>query len=307
MVWYQKMFIDKYSVHIKGVLWAISVLVTLSIFGNVVHNFSDILNVQLLRQDGFYSWVVLLLCVLWIWIKRSEIDISNAKVDARWLCLGVGLFIPALVLLNYLSVSIASLPLKIFAISLVAVSSFCIFFGRASKVPFMLLIIYGIAVGFPLFIETLFSSSFSMVTALVSTSTLRFFGVPVSLVGVKVSLTSLNGSDIVTMVDARCSGSDSIAIFFAIFGLMLMDRKPKNLVVLGLFILGLAGTFIQNFIRLLLLFAAGYYYGSDSLWLVHDYASYILFPIWFLAFSLIYVRYTNGNKNNSYNNAQEFE
>ena len=220
------------------------------------------------------------------------------------MCLGVGLFIPALALLNYLSVSIAGLPLKIFAIGLVVVSSFCIFFGRASKIPFMLLIVYGIAVGLPLFIETLFSSSFSMVTALVSTSTLRFFGVPVSLVGVKVTLTSLNGSDIVTMVDARCSGSDSIAIFFAIFGLMLMDRKPKNLVVLGLFILGLAGTFIQNFIRLLLLFTAGYYFGSDSLWLVHDYASYILFPIWFLAFSLIYVRYANDNKNGSYNSTE---
>ncbi len=301
MIWYQKMFVDKHSVHIRGVLWAISVLVTLSIFGNVVHNFSDILNVQLLKQNGFYSWAVLLLCILWIWIKRTEIDISNVKVDVHWLCLGVGLFIPALALLNYLSVSIAGLPLKIFAIGLVVVSSFCIFFGRASKIPFMLLIVYGIAVGLPLFIETLFSSSFSMVTALVSTSTLRFFGVPVSLVGVKVTLTSLNGSDIVTMVDARCSGSDSIAIFFAIFGLMLMDRKPKNLVVLGLFILGLAGTFIQNFIRLLLLFTAGYYFGSDSLWLVHDYASYILFPIWFLAFSLIYVRYANDNKNGSYN------
>ena len=298
------MFVDKHSVHIRGVLWAISVLVTLSVFGNVVHNFSDILNVQLLKQNGFYSWAILLLCIVWIWIKRAEIDISNVKVDVHWLCLGVGLFIPALALLNYLSVSIAGLPLKIFAIGLVVVSSFCIFFGRASKIPFMLLIVYGIAVGFPLFIETLFSSPFSMVTALFSTSTLRFFGVPVSLVGVKVTLTSLNGSDIVTMVDARCSGSDSIAIFFAIFGLMLMDRKPKNLVVLGLFILGLAGTFIQNFVRLLLLFTAGYYFGSDSLWLVHDYASYILFPIWFLVFSLIYVRYANDNKNGSYNSTK---
>jgi len=301
MIWYQKMFVDKYSIHIRGVLWAISVLVTLSIFGNIVHDFSDILNVQLLKQNGFYSWIVLSLCILWIWIKRSEIDISNEKVNVHWLCLGVGLFLPALAFLDYLSVPISGLPLKIFAIGLVMVSSFCIFFGRASKIPFMLLIVYGIAVGLPLFIETLFSSSFSIFTALLSTSTLRFLGVPVSLAGAKVTLTSLNGSDIVAMVDARCSGSDSIAIFFAIFGLMLIDRKPKNLVILGLFILGLAGTFIQNFIRLLLLFTAGYYFGSDSLWRVHDYASYILFPIWFLAFSLIYMRYANANKDGSYN------
>jgi len=295
------MSIDKQSVHIKAVLWAISVLVVLSIFSNVFHNFSGILNLQMLKQNGFYSWVVLLLCIIWIWIKRIEIDISNAKVDVRWLCIGVGLFIPTLALLNYLSVSIVGLPLTIFAIGLVVVSSFCIFFGRASKVPFMLLTVYGIAVGFPLFIETFFSSSFSMVTALISTSTLRFFGVPISVEGVKVILTSLNGSDIVTVVDSRCSGSDSIAIFFGIFGLMLMDRKPKNSMVLGLFILGLAGTFIQNFMRLLLLFTAGYYFGSDSLWLVHDYASYILFPLWFLAFSLIYLRYVDENENGSYN------
>ena len=63
MIWYQKMFVDKHSVHIRGVLWAISVLVTLSIFGNVVHNFSDILNVQhcLSRMDfilGLFCYFV---------------------------------------------------------------------------------------------------------------------------------------------------------------------------------------------------------------------------------------------------------
>jgi exosortase/archaeosortase family protein len=105
-------------------------------------------------------------------------------------------------------------------------------------------------------------------------------------------LNSLLGYSIVTKVDTRCAGSDSLAIFLAVFGLMLIDRKPQNKVLIGLFIFGLIGTYLQNFARLLLLFAAGYYYGADALWAVHDYAGYILFPVWFLGFSLIYLKYT---------------
>jgi exosortase/archaeosortase family protein len=292
---------DRYNSRVRGALWIIVIIVTLFIFGNIFNNFSDILNIQLLKQNGFYSWAVLLLCVLWTWTKRAEIDVSHAKFDVRWTSLGIGLFIPAVVLLSFFSVSVVGLPLKIFAIGLIVVSSFCIFFGKASKIPLMILVVYGIAVGFPLFVESLISYPFSTVTAVVSTSTLRMLGIPVSLAGVTVTLTSLNGSNIVTMVDSRCSGSDSLAIFLAIFGLMLIDKKPKNFIALGLLILGVAGTYIQNFMRLLLLFTAGYYYGPDRLWIVHDYASYILFPIWFLIFSLIYVRYANNNKNSSFN------
>lgn len=300
------MSIDRYNCRVRGTLWIIVIIATLFIFGNIFNNFSDILNIQLLKQNGFFSWAVLLLCVLWIWTKRAEIDISHAKFDVRWTCLGIGLFIPAVVLLSFLSVSVAGLPLKIFAIGLIVVSTFCIFFGHASKIPLMILAVYGIAVGFPLLVESVISSPFSTVTAVFSTLTLGIFGIPVSLEGVTVTLTSLNGSNIVTMVDSRCSGSDSIAIFFAIFGLMLIDKKPKNFIALGLLIFGVAGTYIQNFMRLLLLFTAGYYYGPDSLWFVHDYASYVLFPIWFLIFSLIYVKYANNNKNSSYTTMKSF-
>jgi exosortase/archaeosortase family protein len=300
------MSIDWYNSRVRGTFSIIVIIATLFIFGNIFNNFSDILNIQLLKQNGFFSWAVLLLCIVWIWTKRAEIDVSHAKFDVRWTCLGIGLFIPAVVLLSFLSGSVAGLPLKIFAIGLIVVSTFCIFFGHASKIPLMILAVYGIAVGFPLLVESLISSPFSTVTAVFSTLTLRIFGIPVSLEGVTVTLTSLNGSNIVTMVDSRCSGSDSIAIFFAIFGLMLIDKKPKNFIALELLIFGVAGTYVQNFMRLLLLFTAGYYYGPDSLWLVHDYASYVLFPIWFLIFSLIYVKYANNNKNSSCNTMKSF-
>lgn len=300
------MTIDRYNSCIQGTLWILVIIATLFTFGNIFNNFSDLLNIQLLKQNGFFSWAVLLLCVVWIWSKRAEIDVRHAKFDVRWTCLGIGLFIPAVALLSSLSVSVASLPLKLFAIGLVVVSTFCIFFGHASKIPLMILAVYGVAVGFPLLVESLISSPFSTVTAAFSTLTLRTFGIPVSLEGVTVTLTSLSGYNIVTMVDSRCSGSDSIAIFFAIYGLMLIDKKPKNSIALGLLIFGVAGTYVQNFMRLLLLFTAGYFYGPDSLWLVHDYASYILFPIWFLIFSLIYVKYANNNKDNSRNALNSF-
>jgi exosortase/archaeosortase family protein len=163
----------------------------------------------------------------------------------------------------------------------------------------MLLGLFGIAVGFPVLLENAPVLWFPRATAVLCVSTLQFSGLPVMLSGVTVTLSSLLGYDIVTKVDMRCAGSDSLAIFLAIFGLMVIDRKPHYKLFVGLLVLGLVGTYLQNFVRLLLLFIAGYYQGADALWAVHDYASYILFPLWFLGFSVIFLRYTRKPENSA--------
>lgn len=269
-------------------------VLTFAAFRVVFANANLLFDYEILKQNGFYLWAVLALFLLWIYIKRKEIiEATHRARDTKWLIFGLVLVGASLELLYYVAVYLNSLPLMLFAIGFVIVAQFSFFFGKASKIPLMLLGLFGIAVGFPILFESAFTAWFSRVTAVLSVSTLQLFGMPVSLNGVTVALNSLLGYEIITKVDARCAGSDSLAIFLAIFGLMVVDRRPNTRALIGLFILGVVGTYLQNFIRLLLLFGAGYYYGAGALWAVHDYASYLFFPLWFVGFVVIYLRHAN--------------
>jgi exosortase/archaeosortase family protein len=277
----------------SGTFFACIVL-TLAAFRGFLASATSLLDYETLKQNGFYLWAVLALCLLWIYLKRREIiEATHSARDSKWLIFGSVLVGTSLGLLYFVSAHLNSLPLMMFAVSFVVVAQFSLFFGHASKIPLMLLGLFGIAVGFPILLESTLGTWFSRATAVLSVSTLQFFSVPVSLDGVTVTLNSLLGYEIVTKVDARCAGSDSLAIFLAIFGLMLIDRRPSNKALVGLLVLGVVGTYLQNFSRLLLLFAAGRYYGAGALWAVHDYASYLLFPLWFAAFVVIYLKYAD--------------
>jgi exosortase/archaeosortase family protein len=281
------------SAPLKIGLLCACLLLTFGVFRGVFAGSALLFDYATLKQNGFYFWAVLVLCFLWAYIKRTEIlAAARSGTDAKWLTLGLVLVGVSVGLLYYVAAFSDSIPLALFTIGFVVVAQFSLFFGPASKIPLMLLGLFGIAVGFPMLLESTAAAWLPRATAVLSVSTLQLFGLPVTLNGVTVTLNSLLGYDIVTKVDPRCAGSDSLAIFLAIFGLMLIDRRPQNKVLIGLLVFGVIGTYLQNFARLLLLFAAGYYYGGDALWAVHDYASYILFPVWFLGFSVIYLRYT---------------
>ena len=274
-----------------GLLFACLAL-TFLVFGSAFANVAPPLNYATLKQNGFYLWAVLALCVAWVYVKRTEIlDAARTGTDSRWVVAGIILASASLGLLYYAATFVESLPLTLFAIVFVVVAQFTLFFGKASKIPLMLLGVFGIAVVFPALLESAVAAPFPRATAVLCVSTLQLARVPVTLSGVTVTLNSLMGYNIVVNVDTRCAGSDSLAIFLAIFALMLVDRKPSNKAVLGLFIFGVVGAYLQNFVRLLALFTAGYYYGANALWAVHDYASYILFPVWFLGFAVIYLKY----------------
>jgi exosortase/archaeosortase family protein len=280
-------------VALKVGLLCACLLLTFGTFRSVFADSALLFDYATLKQNGFYFLAVLVLCVLWAYIKRTEIlEAARRGTDAKWLILGLLLAGGSVGLLYYVAAFSDSLPLTLFTIGFVVVAQFSLFFGPASKIPLMLLGLFGIAVGFPVLLENTAATWFPRATAVLSISTLQLFGLPVTLNGITVTLNSLLGYNIVTKVDTRCAGSDSLAIFLAIFGLMLIDRKPQNKVLIGLLIFGVIGTYLQNFARLLLLFVAGYYYGADALWAVHDYASYVLFPVWFLGFSVIYIRYS---------------
>ncbi len=281
------------KIALKTSLWLVSMLFIVLVFHSAVINSLSFIDYAALKQNGFYLWAVLFLCIAWIFVKRTDIieAIYGTRLELGWALGGVCLFGVSLIALYYVATSPVALAEGLFAILFGVVASFTLFFGKASKIPLMLLGLFGVAVFFPIVVEGVLSAPFSRATAVLSISALQLFGMPISLSGITVTLSSTAGYDILTKVDARCAGSDSLAIFLAVFGLMVIDRRPRVNVLIGLLVLGVIGTYLQNLVRLLLLFTAGYYYGSDALWAVHDYAAYVLFPLWFLIFSVIYLRY----------------
>ena len=286
-------FTNRETIALKTSLWLASMLLIFLVVGGDVINGPSSLDYATLKQNGFYLWVALFLCTAWVFIKRSDIiqAMHYSDAHARWTFFGILLLVTSVPSLYYVAASPNELGVGLFTAFFTIVGTFAVFFGRASKIPLMLLGLFGVAVFFPMLLESAFSAPFSRFTAVLSISTLQVSGMPITLSGVTVTLSSMMGYDILTKVDARCAGSDSLAIFLVMFCLMFMDRRPRTNALIGLLIFGVVGTYFQNVVRLLLLFAAGYHYGSGALWTVHDYAGYILFPFWFLIFAVVYLRY----------------
>jgi len=183
-----------------------------------------------------------------------------------------------------------SLPFLVFTLLLSSLGFFFIFFGEAAVMPSMLLGVYGFSIAFPATISRFFDPSYSLATAKVVTEVLNALGYQMNANGQVISFLDSSGQGISVFINAACSGSASLTLFIAIFILMMLDiRLPVN-TALSMFFFGLAGTSVQNIIRLIILLLAGYYYGSGALWTAHLYAGYIIFPVWFAFFVLIYLR-----------------
>ena len=63
-----------------------------------------------------------------------------------------------------------------------------------------------------------------------------------------------------------------------------------------LFLIGLAGTWLQNIIRVAISVVAGYYWGWEALEATHYNIAYIIFPLWYMLFAYIYFRQAGWNR-----------
>jgi len=128
------------SVRLKvGLLFACLAL-TFFIFGSAFANVAPLLNYATLKQNGFYIWAVLALCIVWVYVKRTEIlDAAHIGTDSQWVLVGITLVGGSLGVLYYAAAFAESLPLTLFAIAFVVVAQFSLLFGKASKIPLMLL------------------------------------------------------------------------------------------------------------------------------------------------------------------------
>ena len=268
-------------------LWVIiCIIISIIFFHEFWANIGTLLSFSYLQQHGVYPWFVLFLCFVWLWLERAEISerMSIEKIYASppFIILGLTLFVLALVLSD-------SSQLIVFQLLLACAGIFTILFGAAVYIPILLLGVYGFTLVFPILITKFAEVQYSVATVWAVVSILKGFGYQILSQGQVIQFSGLSG-DISIFIDSECSGSASMAVFIAIFALMMIDIKLPAKKGVYMFLFGIVGTTLQNILRLMILIMSGYYYGKDALWSAHCYAGYIIFPIWYALFAFVYLR-----------------
>lgn len=234
-------------------------------------------------------WGVLLLCGLWLWLKRGDILQGMTAESHSPVFIALGL-----VLLTASLLMPAIADFLVFQLLLAWLAVFIIFFGKGMIIPSILLGIYGFSISFPLMVEQFAELPYSKTIILPAMWILTWLGYPLESQGQWISFLSPGtGEPISVLVTSACAGPATMSVFIAIFALMLLDIPLPPRKAVYVFIFGVAGTWVQSFIRLIILLLVGYYHGKAALWTAHSWTIYILFPLWYLIFLYVYFQVHN--------------
>jgi len=234
-------------------------------------------------------WGVLLLCLIFLVVKRKSVDLNGKSNVASYSLnsiLGASLvagavFIPP------------SQDYAVFRVLLMALGVFVVIFGKGAKMPAILLAVYGFAISFPLAIQRFAEDGYANSALIPLLAITHALGLPIQNQGQWIHFTSVSGEPISVAVTVACAGSATMGVFIALFVLMMLDRPLPPRKAAGLFFLGAAGTWLQSVIRLVILLLVGYHIGNDALWTAHYWTIYVLFPLWYLLFAYVYFRQFN--------------
>ncbi len=295
--------LTSYSLNIKLVsrlvLWFVASLTILLVFFPEFWGWlGDVLAPEWMFGERHVSpWGVLALCLVWLWLMRKKIwsgmnenvepkdrsSKANFVFYALSSTLGVGVIVGA-VLMPFPQDFLA------FQILLASLGVFVILFGRGAQIPSILLAIYGFAISFPLMIERFAEVAYSRMSIVPLTGLITALGYPLESQGQLIHFTTSAGEPISLVITTACAGPATMGVFLCLFALMMLDRRLPAKKAAWVFLFGAIGTWLQNFIRLVILVIAGYYWGEEAIWTAHFWATYILFPLWYLLFVYIYFR-----------------
>lgn len=121
-------------------------------------------------------------------------------------------------------------------------------------------------------------------------SSMRVLGVSASVTGHIVALNS-GTNTLLLSVESDCTGIQGVLAFGVLSTMTLLDAKPKKSRLIPLFVIGFAGVFAINILRLLIVFLTFEYVGVSIGTTMHLMAGYLLFVVWVLAFWSFAFRY----------------
>ena len=277
--------------HSKLILWLLlSLALSLIFFQEFWMNLGAMLSPDwIFGQNHAAPWGILGLCGIWLWLKRKNIRRDmELRQNPLFMPLGLALVAGA--------VLIPSSPdFLVFQVLLASLGVFIIFFGRGAKIPSILLAIYGFAISFPLMIARFAEAAYSQTAITPLMGIMTTLGYQIENQGQWIYFISTSGESISAVITAACAGPATMGVFIALFALMMLDMPLPPRKAVPLFLLGIAGTWFQSLVRLIILILMGYYLGEDALWAAHSWSIYILFPVWYLLFAYIYFRQARGN------------
>ncbi len=267
-------------------LWILSsVILSAIFFREFWAGLSGMLSpVRILEQHQASPWGVLTLCVIFLWLKRKQVGNGMQTAPALvFILAGLALTVGALLVT-------VSADYRVFQVLLVWLGVFTIFFGKGVKVPFILLTIYGFAISFPLVVRRFAEDVSAHMFMVPLVWILNVLGYTFTTEGQWINLISSRGDSISVVITGDCAGTASMGVFLAIFTLMMLDMPLPPKKAAWLLFLGVAGTWFQNLIRMVILMMTGYYLGEKAMWIGHSWIGYIMFPLWYLFFVYIYFR-----------------
>ena len=237
-------------------------------------------------------WGVLCLCIAFLVWKKRRLDLnagsrtrngeSPAAFHASSIITGLALLAGGIAL-PYSSDFLTSKVL------LGSLAAFVMVFGiGAARIPAILTAIYGFSVAFPIVIERFAQEAYSRLDIVPLMALMDFMHYPIHIQGQVISFSSTAGEPISVTLTAACAGPASMAVFIALFALMTLDNPLPPRRAVWVFLVGAAGTWFQSLLRVFILMVLGYNIGSSALWTAHYWTIYILFPLWYLVFALVY-------------------
>ncbi len=272
-----------------GVWLLLSVMLSLIFFRKFWISLPAMLSPDwVLGEHHAYTWGVLALCLIFLWLKRKEVWKGMSR-ERSFIVVPLGLALVAGAVLMP-----RSRDFMVFQVLLASLGVFVILFGSGAKIPSILLAIYGFAISFPLGIQRFAEGPYSQTVIVPLMGLMRAIDYPLRNEGQWLHFTSTGGEAISVSITAACAGPATMGVFMALFTLMMLDMPLSPKKAAWLFLFGAVGTWFQSFIRLVFLMVVGYYLGENALWTAHFWTIYILFPLWYLFFAYIYFREVGG-------------
>ena len=272
-------------------MWlALCLATSILFFGEFWAELPHLLSSGYLIENGrFYPLLLLLGCAFLLWSKRNEV-LSRMRrgKSSPW-----GIFLGLALLGGIFALPGNNISITLFQMLLSYLGFFALLFGEAVVMPVVILGIYGFILVFPAMINGFAATPSAMATLWMVTGICSLLGFPISNQGQTIYFPSSSGSEMSIFISSGCSGVAQIGIFIALFALMMLDIRLPLGKAGGFFLLGVAGTWFLNALRITALILVGYLYGADALWGVHEYSIYIIFPFWLAGFIYIYLKAAN--------------
>jgi len=244
-----------------------------------------------IQDELLYSWVTLSTCLLLLimkWRNTVQAIMNRDKIIASPTHVTLGLLLCAVSLTVQLTSKtqdffIAAIPASIFISG--------VFVALGSLTPLAISCAYMAGIALPTIIGTFADKPLSEFSASATTMVLRTLGIQASSYGAQIRISTAAGGAINAYIDHVCAGSTSLSVFICLFTLITVDLQPKPVWRIVAFLAaGSLGAIAQATLRLIIMGVIGANYGLEAFLTAHKYLGYIIFPIYFMAFTYIYMR-----------------